>query len=190
MGLRTIVTLPDPVLRRKARPVTTFDQDLQTLVNDMIETMRQAPGVGLAAPQVGVSQRLIVVEYAEQPEEDEGSPSGAGSPGTPGEDQPAPKPVKPKLYVLANPEIVKSSTEVVAGVEGCLSIPGLVGEVERFSMIQVKGQNRRGQPMKVKAEGWLARIFQHEIDHVNGVVFPDRALRVWKPEPEEVEKLA
>lgn len=190
MGLRTIVTLPDPILRRKARSVTTFDKNLQTLVDDMIETMRQAPGVGLAAPQVGVSQRLIVVEYAEQPEEDEDTASRAVFPGAPVEDQPARKPVKPKLYVVANPEIAKSSAEVVAGVEGCLSIPGLVGDVERFSMVQIKGQNRHGQPMKVKAEGWLARIFQHEIDHVNGVVFPDRALRVWKPEPEEIEKLA
>jgi peptide deformylase len=173
MGLRTIVTLPDPVLRRKARPVSTFDKSLQTLVDDMIETMRDAPGVGLAAPQVGVGERLIVVEYAELPEE--------------GEDQ---EEVKPRLYVMANPEIVKTSEDKVLGVEGCLSIPGLVGEVERYSMVQVKGLNRRGQPMKVKAEGWLARIFQHEIDHVNGVVFPDRATRVWKPEPDEEENLA
>ncbi len=173
MALRTIVTLPDPVLRRKARPVSSFDKNLQTLIEDMIETMRQAPGVGLAAPQVGVGERLIVVEYAEPPEDGE-------------ED----KPVKPKLYVMLNPEIVKTSQEKVLGVEGCLSIPGLVGEVERYSMVQVKGLNRRGQPMKVKAEGWLARIFQHEIDHVNGVVFPDRATRVWKPAPEEEENLA
>ncbi|HEX8990139.1 MAG TPA: peptide deformylase [Anaerolineales bacterium] len=173
MGLRTIVTLPDPVLRRKARPVSTFDKDLQTLIGDMIDTMREAPGVGLAAPQVGIGQRLIVVEYAEPPEE--------------GEEQ---EQVKPRLYVMANPEIVKTSEDKVLGVEGCLSIPGLVGEVERYSMVQVKGLNRRGQPMKVKAEGWLARIFQHEIDHVNGVVFPDRATRVWKPEPEEEKDLA
>ncbi len=173
MGLRTIVTLPDPILRRKARPVSTFDKALQTLIDDMVDTMRDAPGVGLAAPQVGVGQRLIVIEYAEPPEE--------------GEEE---KEVKPKLYVMANPEIVKTSEEKVLGVEGCLSIPGLVGEVERYSMVQVKGLNRRGQPMKVKAEGWLARIFQHEIDHVNGVVFPDRATRVWKPEPDEEENLA
>ncbi len=173
MGLRTIVTLPDPVLRRKARPVSTFDQSLQTLVDDMIDTMRDAPGVGLAAPQVGIGQRLIVVEYAEPPEE--------------GEEE---KQVKPRLYVMANPEIVKTSEDKVLGVEGCLSIPGLVGEVERYSMVQVKGLNRRGQPMKVKAEGWLARIFQHEIDHVNGVVFPDRATRVWKPQPDEEKDLA
>ncbi len=176
MGLRKIVTLPDPVLRKKARPVSVFDKNLQALIDDMIETMREAPGVGLAAPQVGISERLIVIEYAEPPEE--------------GEEGEEPKPVKPKLYVVANPEIVKASEEKVLGVEGCLSIPGLVGEVERHTMVQVKGLNRRGQPMKIKAEGWLARIFQHEIDHVNGVVFPDRATRVWKPEPEEEENLA
>ncbi len=173
MGLRKIVTLPEPVLRRKARPVTAFDKDLQTLIDDMIETMREAPGVGLAAPQVGIPDRLIVIEYIDPPEDEEEQ-----------------KEVKPKLYVMANPEIVKTSEEKVLGVEGCLSIPGLVGEVERFNMVQVKGLNRRGQPMKVKAEGWLARIFQHEIDHVNGVVFPDRATRVWKPAPEEEEDLA
>jgi peptide deformylase len=174
MGLRTIVTLPEPILRRKARPVSKFDDDLQTLIDDMIDTMRQAPGVGLAAPQVGISDRLIVVEYADPPE---------------GDDEDEHKEVKPKLYVMINPEIVKTSDEKVLGVEGCLSIPGLVGEVERFAMVQVKGLNRRGQPMKVKADGWLARIFQHEIDHVNGIVFPDRATRVWKPAPEEEEDL-
>ncbi len=189
MGIRTIVTVPDPVLRRKARPVEVFDRNLQGLVDDMIETMRQAPGVGLAAPQVGVSERLIVIEYAEPPEEDEAAPAEAQAGAQVGA-KPPPKEIKPKLYVVANPEIVKTSDEMVTGVEGCLSIPGLVGEVERYSTIQVKGQNRRGQPMKIKAEGWLARIFQHEIDHINGVVFPDRATRVWKPEPEEEEKLA
>ena len=181
MGLRDIVTLPDPVLRRKARPVTAFDRDFQNLIEDMIETMRAAPGVGLAAPQVGVPERLIIVEYAEPPEEEEGEdvPDGEAS---------APRPeVKPRLYVVANPVIMKSSSETVLGVEGCLSIPGLVGEVERHASIQVNGLNRRGQPVKIRADGWLARIFQHEIDHVNGVVFPDRATRVWKPEPDEVE---
>jgi peptide deformylase len=173
MGLRTIVTLPDPILRRKARPVSAFDKNLQALIDDMIETMRQAPGVGLAAPQVGIGERVIIVEYAEPPEEED-------------EEQ---EEVKPRLYVMVNPEIVKASEQTVLGVEGCLSIPGLVGEVERYSTIQIKGLNRRGQPMKVKADGWLARIFQHEIDHVNGVVFPDRATRVWKPEPDEEEDL-
>ena len=183
MGLRTIVTLPDPVLRRKARPVSVFDKNFQALIDDMIETMRAAPGVGLAAPQVGISEQLIVVEYAEPPEEDEGPAVSEALP-----QAPLPE-VKPKLYIMANPEIVKASTETLAGVEGCLSIPGLVGEVERYSSVRIRGLNRRGQPMKIKAEGWLARIFQHEIDHINGVVFPDRATRVWKPEPDEVEDL-
>ena len=169
MALRTIVTLPDPVLRRKARPITKFDGNLQTLIDDMIETMRDAPGVGLAAPQVGISDRLIVVEYGEE-EEDEN-----------GEIIELPK----KLYVMINPEIVKVSEEKEMGVEGCLSIPGLVGEVERHSAIQIKGLNRHGQPTKVKAEGWLARIFQHEIDHLDGVVYPDRATKVWKPSADE-----
>jgi peptide deformylase len=186
MALRKIVTLPDPVLRKKARPINKIDEDLQRLIDDMVDTMRDAPGVGLAAPQVGISQRLIVVEYAEAPRQlsqnsqnlQEEKERGGGEP----------EEVKPKLYVMINPEIVKTSEETVMGVEGCLSIPGLVGEVERFAKIQVKGLNRRGQPMKVKAEGWLARIFQHEIDHINGIVFPDRAVRVWKPEPEEEEE--
>jgi len=188
MALKTIVTLPDPVLRRKARPVAGFDKNLQALIDDMVQTMREAPGVGLAAPQVGVSERLIVVEYADPPED---GPEDAAVPKLDGE-RPASeaKKVKPRLYVMANPEIVKTSDETEIGVEGCLSIPGLVGEVERFATIQIKGLNRRGQPMKVKAEGWLARIFQHEIDHINGVVFPDRATKVWKPAPDEAQNLA
>lgn len=181
MGIRDIITLPDPILRRKARPVSAFDKNLQTLIDDMVETMRAAPGVGLAAPQIGVGERLVIVEYAEPPAEPEGEtvPDAEPEKETP--------PVKPKLYVVANPVIMKASSEMVLGVEGCLSIPGLVGEVERHERIQVSGLNRRGQPVKIKAEGWLARIFQHEIDHINGVVFPDRAVRVWKPEPDEVE---
>jgi peptide deformylase len=167
MTLREIVTLPNPVLRRKAKSVTRFDDALQTLVDDMIETMREAPGVGLAAPQVAVSERVIVVEYAEPEEVEEGQ---------------EPKEVEPKLYVMVNPEIVKASPETEIGVEGCLSVPILVGEVERAHEVRIKGFNRRGQPMKLKADGWLARIFQHEIDHLNGVLFTDLATQVWQPE--------
>jgi peptide deformylase len=174
MTVRTIVTLPDQVLRRKARPVTKFDGILQTLIDDMIDTMRDAPGVGLAAPQVGVSERVIVVEYAEPEETEEGE---------------EPQEVEPKLYVMVNPEIVKSSPETVVGVEGCLSIPTLVGEVERAYEVRIKGLNRRGQPMKLKVDGWLARIFQHEIDHINGVVFTDHATRVWQPEEPVEDKV-
>ena len=165
MALREIVTVPDAVLRRKARKVTEFNKDLQVLIDDMVETMRDAPGVGLAAPQIGLSQRLIVVEFNENSDEDEDAPK--------------------KLFVLANPEIVKASEETVSGIEGCLSVPGLIGEVERPVQIVVRGQNRHGQPVRIKAKDWLARIFQHEIDHLEGVLFTDRATRVWKPSKEE-----
>ncbi len=188
MALRTIVTLPEPVLYRKARPVKKFDQNLQTLIDDMIDTMRDAPGVGLAAPQVGISERLIVVEYAEEPTPLQLPPNSENLGGEKEGGDEEQKEIKPKLYVMINPEIVKTSEETVMGIEGCLSIPGLVGEVERFSEIQIKGLNRRGQPMKVKAKGWLARIFQHEIDHINGVVFTQRATKVWKPVTEEEEQ--
>ncbi len=163
MALREIITIPDPILRKKARKVTEFDKDFQDLVADMIDTMREAPGVGLAAPQVAISQRLIVVEYGD--DEDEEKPA--------------------KLYVLANPEIVSASEDMVMGIEGCLSVPDLVGEVERHTSIVVKGQNRYGKPTKIKANGWLARIFQHEMDHLDGVLYPDRAEKIWKPAPDE-----
>ena len=112
MTIRPIVTLPDPVLRRKARPVTRFDADLQTLVDDMIDTMREAPGVGLAAPQIGVSDSVIVVEYIED-EEDEDAPK--------------------KLYVMVNPEIKKCSEETDLGTEGCLSVPGWQGAAVAYA---------------------------------------------------------
>jgi peptide deformylase len=165
MGIRKIITLPDPVLRKKARKITEFGPGLQTLIDDMLETMREAPGVGLAAPQIGVSSRLIVVEFGDE------------------EDEEAPK----KLYVVINPEIVRTDSETVPGVEGCLSIPEMVGKVERFESITVRGLNRRGQPVKIKAKGWLARIFQHEIDHLEGILFVDRTDEVWKVEQEAAQ---
>ena len=160
MSVKEIVTLPQAILRHKAHKVSDFGPGFQTLVEDMIETMRQAPGVGLAAPQVGESTRLIVVEYGD--EENEETP--------------------PKLYVLANPEITRSSEDTVLGTEGCLSIPGIQGDVERLAAVTVKGLNRHGRPMTVKAKGWLARIFQHEIDHLDGVLFVDRAEKLWQAE--------
>jgi len=162
MALLPIVTVPELVLRRKARKVTDFGPDLQKLLDDMVETMRAAPGVGLAAPQVGVPLRAIVVEFGD--EEDESVP--------------------PKLFMVLNPEITRTSQEKVKGAEGCLSIPGYAGDVERFEAVTVRGQNRHGQPLRLKAEGWLARIFQHETDHLDGVLFTDRAERVWKIEDE------
>ncbi len=167
MAIREIVTVPDPVLRRKAQKVTKFDDKLQALIDDMVETMREAPGVGLAAPQIGVLEQVIVVEYFEKEEDEEREDAEA-----------APK----RLYVVVNPEITRTSSETVSGAEGCLSIPGYLGEVERFETITVKGQNRRGQPITLKLKDWTARIFQHEIDHLNGILFTDRATKVWKPE--------
>ena len=164
MALREIVTVPNDVLRRKTHKITAFDKELQKTIDDMVETMREAPGLGLAAPQVGLLDRLVVVEY-EEDDEKEDSPK--------------------KLYVVVNPEIISASEETEMGIEGCLSIPGLVGEVERSLEVVVRGQNRRGQPVKIKANGWLARIFQHEIDHLDGILYTDRATRVWKPTPEE-----
>ncbi|MBC7878870.1 MAG: peptide deformylase [Anaerolineales bacterium] len=180
MTLRQIVNLPEPILRRKAKPVTKFDKDLQTLIDDMIETMRDAPGVGLAAPQINIPEQLAVIEYSEEDEEEEFESEEA-------ED----RPLKPKkLYVLINPEIIKVSEEKVLGVEGCLSMPGLQGEVERHEAIQVKALNRYGKPQKLKVDGWMARIFQHEIDHLNGVLFTDRATSVWRlPDPEAPEEM-
>jgi peptide deformylase len=167
-------------LKRKAKPITKFDKNLQTLIDDMIETMRDAPGVGLAAPQVNISEQLIVVEYSEDDEDDEDDEDE-------GDEE---KPEKPKkLYVMINPEITKTSEEKVLGVEGCLSIPGIQGEVERFEAIQVKGLNRFGKPLKLKVNGWMARIFQHEIDHLNGVLFTDLAERLWKFQEEEEHEL-
>jgi peptide deformylase len=165
MAIRTIVTVPDPVLKKKAKTVTKFDDKLQQLVDDMVETMREAPGVGLAAPQVGILERVIVVEYPEDEEDDE---------------------AEPRLYVVINPEITRASADTEIAPEGCLSIPGLQGEVERRLAITVKGQNRHGQPVTLKLKDWTARIFQHEIDHLNGVLFTDLATKIWKPtEPVE-----
>jgi peptide deformylase len=170
MALLQITTLPDPVLRRKARKIAAVDKDLQPLIDNMIETMRAAPGVGLAAPQVSQSIRLIVVEYGEEDEDG--------------------KEVEPKkLFVVINPEIVAASEEKEMGIEACLSIPGLAGEVERHSGIVIKGLNRYGKATRIKAESWLARIFQHEIDHLDGILFTDRATKVWKPRAEEAAVL-
>lgn len=161
MAVREIITLPHQTLRRKARKVTDFGPDLQILIDEMVETMHQAPGVGLAAPQVNVPLRVIVVEYPEKDDEED---------------------ALAKLFMVVNPEITRFSNEVEFGTEGCLSIPGILGDVERAHSVSVKGFNRRGQAVKIKANGWLARIFQHEIDHLDGVLFVDRAERVWKAE--------
>lgn len=152
-----IVTLPDEVLRKKARPVTKFDDNLQTLIDDMIETMRAANGVGLAAPQIGQSIQLAVIETLPKID-DEGNDISDSR----------------ELFVIVNPRIVWESREVIDGIEGCLSIPGYVGEVERAYSVRVRAQDRQGKPLKLRLKGWTARIFQHEIDHLNGVLYIDK----------------
>jgi peptide deformylase len=159
MALRKILTMDQPVLRAKAKKVSRFDGHIERLVADMWETMRAAPGVGLAAPQIGESLRVLVAEY-----EDE-------------------------HVAFVNPEIIKRSEEIVLGDEGCLSIPGYIGmDVPRHAAITVKGRDPKGKEIRVKAEGWFARILQHEIDHLDGILFidhipPDKVRRV---EPGEV----
>ncbi len=169
MTIRKIVTPPNPTLRTRAQKVKTFTPELQELVDDMIETLHAAPGIGLAAPQVDVGQRVILVEYAEGSEDD---------------DEEAPE-RPPRLYIVVNPEITRASKETVLGNEACLSLPGYAGEVERAQSVTVKGFNRHGQKLKIKARGWMARIFQHEIDHLDGILFIDRATEIWRFEPED-----
>ena len=149
MALRQIITEPlnstvkDKVLRGKAKRVGRIDDYVKRLVDDMFETMRAAPGVGLAAPQVGVPLRVIVVEY-----EDES-------------------------YSVINPEIVNSKGEVT-DEEGCLSAPNWQAPVTRATNVLVKGRDRNGKEVRIRADGWLARIFQHEVDHLDGVLFLDK----------------
>ncbi len=162
MANREIITIPHPTLRKTASKITKFDDELQTLIADMVETMREGKGVGLAAPQVNVSQRVITVEFGS--DEDETIPA--------------------TLYVVVNPEIINQSKEEAIGAEGCLSVPGLTGDVARAYSVTVRGKTKEGNLFKMNAKGWLARIFQHEIDHLNGILFTDRAEDIWETEAE------
>lgn len=169
MGLRQIRLLGDAVLRDNTHKVTRFNDNLRALVEDMAETMRSSNGVGLAAPQVGISERVIVVETPKEEEE-----PGSG-----------------RLYAVINPEIVRASQEQVDGIEGCLSIPGYVGEVTRHEAVTIKGQDLQGRKIRIKAQGFLARVFQHEIDHLEGVLFIDRLTapdRIWRVEEGQEEQ--
>jgi len=149
--------MPDDGLRQKSTPVTTFDDELQTLIDDMIETMRAANGVGLAAPQIGKNIQLTVIETLPRYDEE-----GAEIPDS------------RQLFVIANPRIIWESNTVIDGIEGCLSIPGYLGEVDRAEAIRVRAQDRHGKKTKLRLTGWTARIFQHEIDHLHGVLFIDK----------------
>jgi peptide deformylase len=147
---------PDPVLREKGRRIKTFDAGLRKLAADMFETMHANIGVGLAAPQIGQSIRLLVAELEADPKEGE----------------------RGFKVALCNPEIVKASEEMEDGLEGCLSIPGWVGEVPRHVSITVKAQTPEGKEVRIKAEHYYARVLQHEIDHLNGVLFTDRVVNI------------
>lgn len=157
MAVLKIIQPNNPTLRRKAEPVTAFDEDFQSFVDDMIETMREANGVGLAAPQVERSLRVAVVETL--PEVDEEGEELEGS---------------RDLYVIVNPEIMWESPDLEDGVEGCLSIPGWLGEVSRHQSILVRAQDRHGNKIRLRVHDWDARIFQHEIDHLDGILYIDR----------------
>jgi peptide deformylase len=145
MAILSIRVFGDPGLRSPGETITTFDDVLARLAADMTETMKAAPGVGLAAPQVGASKRLFTYDDGDEH-------SGA----------------------LCNPEIVWSSGETQTGEEGCLSIPQIYFPVTRSLKVKVKAQTLQGEPIELEGEGLLARIFQHEIDHLNGILFVDR----------------
>ena len=170
MAVRNIVCIGDPgddVLHKPAARVREFGTELHALLDDMAETMREAPGVGLAAPQVGIPLRVAVVEY---PEDDEDPESPL------------------VLYEIINPEIIKRKGSV-EGQEGCLSLPGLAADVDRAEHVVVRAQDRHGREIRIKAFDWLARILQHEIDHVLGVLMTDRATQIYRMERTEEGEL-
>lgn len=169
MALRTILTDENPRLRLKSLKVTKFDKGLQQLAQDMFETLIEANGVGLSAPQVGVLQRVIVIDIPADLEF-EGS----------------------ELFqlVMVNPEIVKCAGEQI-GEEGCLSVPGWYGEVKRYYAVTVKGRDVYGKEIRVKVEGLPSRAIQHEIDHLDGIIFTDKlvdAASLHKVQPQTQSK--
>ncbi len=161
MALLDIVTVGDAndeVLFKPAGRVREFGPALHRLLDDMLETMRDAPGVGLAAPQIGVGLRVTVIEYPEDEEDPENTK---------------------RIYELINPEIIKHKGSE-SGQEGCLSIPGLAADVDRPTFVVVKAQDRNGRDIRIKAYDWLARIFLHEIDHLHGVLMTDKSTQLYK----------
>lgn len=150
MALLEIKKYPERVLRERAAQVESIDEEVQRLIDDMIETMHAAPGIGLAAPQVGVSKRLIVIDMGMREEEE-----------------------KNPLIVLINPEIIKAEGEFESQ-EGCLSLPDFITNITRAERVLVRGFNREGIPVETEGEGLLARALQHEIDHLDGILLIDR----------------
>lgn len=150
MAMLEIKKYPERVLREKAAQVESINGEVQRLIDDMIETMHAAPGIGLAAPQVGVSKRLIVIDMGMREEEE-----------------------KNPLIVLINPEIIKAEGEFESQ-EGCLSLPDFITNITRAERVLVRGFNREGIPVETEGEGLLARALQHEIDHLDGILLIDR----------------
>ena len=164
MAIRPILYASDPRLRQKSKPIKRFGPELKALAEDMLETMHAANGLGLAAPQIGLLQQLIVIHL---PKNEDDPQSG-------------------RDYVLVNPRIVEASDRRVEGVEGCLSVPTWFGRVTRPEAVVVKGQTVNGKPLRMRAHGLLARALQHEIDHLNGIVFIDRIEKpedLWQEQP-------
>ena len=173
MPVRPIVLSDNPLLRKISRRVRRVTPALHELVDDMVETMHAGDGIGLAAIQIGVPERVIVVQLPKD-EDDEENPEGG------------------KLYAVVNPELARKSREMEDGIKGCLSIPGWLGEVPRRRAVTVKGLDPRGRAIRIKTEGLLARVFQHEIDHCDGVLFIDHIKdpeKIW-PVPEGEEEAA
>jgi peptide deformylase len=150
MTIREIKILGDPVLRTPAEEVSEFDEEIQTLADDMLETMYRASGIGLAGPQVGVSRRIIVVDLGEAEDGEHGP------------------------VALVNPRVEEASKKTDRAPEGCLSIPGMEEVVERPSSVTVEAFTPRGEPVTIRAEGLFGRALQHEIDHLDGILFIDR----------------
>ncbi|MGO4351797.1 peptide deformylase [Rhizobium sp. RAF36] len=153
MTIKPLIILPDPVLRQASKPIERVDGELKRLADDMLETMYDAPGIGLAAIQIGVPRRMLVIDVARE-----------------GEDK------QPQVFI--NPEILKSSEERSVYEEGCLSIPDYYAEVERPAVITLKYLDRDGKEQTIDADGLLATCLQHEIDHLNGVLFIDHISRL------------
>ena len=148
MAILHICTYPEEILRQRAQPITEIDEEVVKLVDHMVETMYSAPGIGLAATQVGVAKQLLVADIAPRRPESE-------------------------LIVLINPEIVAAEGEVIIE-EGCLSVPEYQAEVKRHERVTVRGLNLKGEEVEIEADGLLAVVLQHEIDHLNGMLFIDR----------------
>ncbi|NLP18756.1 MAG: peptide deformylase [Firmicutes bacterium] len=154
MALVDICRLGDPILRQKAESVPKVSQKIKDLLTDLTDTMYAAPGVGLAAPQIGVSKRVIVIDVGEG------------------------------LLQLVNPVLLSQSGNEIA-TEGCLSIPGIVGDVNRATEVVVRGLNNKGRRIEIRASGFLARALQHEIDHLEGILFIDKATNIREAPGEE-----